>query len=133
MPRGRGKGRAGDHQVSGTAGDRQDVEETVDHPGAVAVLRPPEFPRQDLAQRRRRLDRHHLPPAADELQRQPPRSRADLHDPVHVARQPGKHTGMEAFRADQPVVQSRFEPVQQLPGQGDVGLGITAPGRGEAA
>src|SRR5262245_63887511 len=71
MARGRGKGRAGDHQVSGTAGDRQVVEEPMDHPGTVTVPGPPELPREDLPQRRRRLDRHHLPRAAEELERQP--------------------------------------------------------------
>jgi hypothetical protein len=34
---------------------------------------------------------------------------------------------MEPLGTDQPVIKFRFEPVQQLPGQGEVGLWIAAP------
>lgn len=59
-----------------------------------------EFPLQDPAQPHRGLDRHDLPPAPDELKRQPSRARADLDDPVRVARQSPDDAGMEPLRAD---------------------------------
>ena len=81
----------------------------------------------------RGLDRHDLLPALDELQRQPAGARADLDDPLDVARQPAEHAGMEPLGADQPVIELRLEPVQQLPGQHHVGSRVTGPRRGEPA
>ena len=40
---------------------------------------------------------------------------------------------MEPLRADQPVIELRLEPVQQLPGQDDIGLRITIPAGSEPA
>ena len=74
-----------------------------------------------------------LPPTLDELHRQPSRARADLGDPVHVARQPADDPGMEPLGAGQPVIELRFEPVQQFPGQDHVALRITVPLRDEPA
>jgi len=80
-----------------------------------------------------RLSIGRVRPPAQELERQPPRAGAHLDDPARVMRQPAEHTGMEPLRTDQPVVELRFEPVQQLPRQGRVGLGVTLPVGGEAA
>ena len=133
VPGRRGQGRAGDDQVRRAAGHGQVVEEAGDHPGAVPVLRFGELLLQDLAQRPGRLDRDHLLPAAGEFQRQPSRARAYLDDPARVGRQPVQYFWMQPFRADQPVVEFRLEPVQQLPGQGDVGPGIGVPAGREPA
>ena len=88
-----------------------------------------ELAAQDLAQRQRGLHRHHPPSPLDELHRQPPRARADLGDPVHAAWQPAHDSGMQPLRAGQPVIELRFEPVQQLPGQEQVVLRITVSRR----
>jgi hypothetical protein len=40
---------------------------------------------------------------------------------------------MEVLGAGQPVIELRFEPVQQFPGQDHVGLRITVPLRDEPA
>ena len=122
--------RAGDNQVGGVVGHGQVVEEAMDHPDATPMIRSQELSIQELAQRRRGLDRNDLPRTLDELQRQPTRARADLDDPLEVARQPPKHARVEPLRADEPVIELRFEPVQQFPGQGDVGLRIAGPARG---
>ena len=127
VPGGGGEGRARDHQVSGTAGHGQVVEEAVGHPGAAAVIRSCELPVQDLAQRRRGLNRHDLPRAVDELQRQPSGARAHLDDPVRACGSHSSTPGWSRSAPGQPVVELRFQPVQQLPGQGDVGPRIAAP------
>ena len=88
---------------------------------------------QDPAHRQRGLHRHDMLPALDELHGQPSGARADLGDPVYVARQPAQHPGMEPLGAGQPVIQLRFEPVQQLPGQDDVLARVTVPPRDEPA
>ncbi len=125
MPRRGGEGRAGDDQVGEIVGQRQLVEEPADHPDPVPVVGCCELPPQDPAQRQRGLHRHHVLPALDELHCQPSRARADLGDPVHVARQPAHDPGMEPLGAGQPVKELRFEPVQQFPGQDHVVVRIT--------
>jgi hypothetical protein len=69
----------------------------------------------------------------DELEREPSGTRADLGDPVYVARQPAHDTGMEPLGAGQPIIELRFQPVQQFPGQDHVGLRITVPLRDKPA
>ena len=133
VPRRRGEGRAGDDQVGEIVGQRQLVEEPADHPDPVPVAGRRELAPQDPAQRQRGLHRHDVLPALDELHRQPSRARADLGDPVHVARQPAHDPGMEPLGAGQPVIELRFEPVQQFPGQDHVVLRITVPPRDEPA
>ena len=80
---------------------------------------------KDPAQRQRGLHRHDALAALGELHRQPSRPRADLGNPVRT-RQPAHHPRVEPFGAGQPVIELRFEPVQQFPGQDDVVLRITA-------
>ncbi len=133
MRRRGGEGRAGDDQVGGIVGQRQLVEEPGDHPDPVPVIRCGELPPQEPAQRQRGLHRHDALPAPDELHRQPSRARADLGDLADVARQPAHDTGMEPLGAGQPVVEPRFEPVQQFPGQDHVVLRITLPLRDKPA
>ena len=58
---------------------------------------------------------------ADKLERQPARARGHLDDPVKAARQPLEYAGVQPLGTDQPVVELRFEAVEELPGQGDVG------------
>ena len=111
MSRVGGEGRAGNDQVRDIVRQRQLVEEPVDHPGPVAVVRGRELPPQELAQRPGGLDRHDLPPAVDELEREPSGARADLGDPLYGARQPPDDAGMQPLGAGQPVVKLRFEPV----------------------
>ena len=127
--------RARDHQVRASVGHGQVIEEAIAHLAVVPVIRARELLIQDLAQRRRRLDRHDLARAPDELQRQPARARSHLDDPVDVVRQPPEHAGVEPLGADQPVIELRFEPVEQLPGQGDVGSRVARaePGRNRLA
>ena len=76
--------RACDNQVGEVVGHRQLVEEAVGHPDAMPMVRSRELPTQELAQRRRGLDRNDLPRTVDELERQPTRARADLDDPLDV-------------------------------------------------
>src|SRR5689334_24575977 len=116
VPRGGREGRAGDDQVGETVREGQLVEEPVDHPSPVAVIRCPELPPQDLAQGPRGLYRYHLPATLEEFERQPSRTRADLGDPVYAMRQPAQYIRMEPLDAGQPVIELRFEPVKQLPG-----------------
>ena len=90
---------------------------------------------QQVAQRRRGLDRDQLlARAPEQLERQPAGAGAHLDDPLDGLRQPSEHAGMEALGANEPVVELRLEPVQQLPGQGDVGsrIGRRAPAKNVA-
>ena len=91
-----------------------------------------QLPLKYLAQPGRGLDSHHLPAPVDEFQRQPPRAGADLDNPVRGARQPADYPGMEPLRGGHPLVKLRLEPVQQFPGQGQVGPRIAAPVRSKA-
>src|SRR5512132_3327165 len=88
---------------------------------------------QNSTQRLGGLDCNDLLSAAQELERQPTRAGADLDDSPEAARQPPQHPRVEPLRADEPVVKLRLEPVEKLPGEGDVGLRITAPVRDEPA
>ena len=91
------------------------------------MIRRRELPPQELAQGQRGLNRHHFPAMLEKLERQPSRSRADLGDPVYAMRQPAQHIRMEPLDAGQPVIELRFEPIQQLPGQDHVSLRIAVP------
>ncbi len=133
MSGGGGEGRAGDDQVREIVSQRQLVEKPVGHAHPVAVIGCRELPPQDLAQGPGGLNRYDLPATLDELKRQPPRARADLGDPVRGARQPANDTRMEALGAGQPVIEFRFEPVQQFPRQDQVRLRITVPVRNKPA
>ena len=124
--------RACDDQVGAVVGDGQVVEEAVGHSHAMPMIGLQELSTQEMAQRRRGFNRNDLPRTVDELERQPTRARADLDDPLEVVRQPPKHAGVKPLRAGEPVIELRFEPVQQFPGQGDVGLRIAAPSRNKA-
>ena len=127
VPRRGGEGRAGDDQVDEIIGQRQLVEESGDHPDPVPVAGGRELPPQDPAQRQRGLHRDDVPPALDELHRQPSGARADLGDPVQATRQPAENLGMQPLGAGQPVIELGFEPVQQFPGQDHVGLADHRP------
>src|ERR1700683_3547765 len=69
----------------------------------------------------------------EQVKRQASRSGSYFDNPVRGTRQPAEDAGVQALRGGQPVVELRFEPVQQLPGQGRVGLRIAVPIRYEAA
>ena len=118
------EGRAGDNQVSEVVDHRQVVEEAMRDPDAIPTIHSRELAVEELAQRRRGLDRNHLPRTVDQLERQATRARADFDDPLDLVRQPSEHTWVEPLRADKPVIELGLEPVEQLPGQGEVELRI---------
>ena len=134
VSRGGREGRAGDDQVGEIVRQRAARRRTRGSPGP-GRRDPP------AASFRLRIWRNGIagstattsPATLDELERQPSRARADLGDPVYVVRQPAQHIRMEPLGAGQPVIELRFEPVQQLPGQDHVGLRITVPLRDEPA
>ena len=127
VPRRGGEGRARHHQVGEIIGQRQLVEESADHPDPVPVAGGRELAPQDPAHRQRGLHRHDVPPALDEIHRQPSGARADLGDPVQATRQPAENLGVQPLGAGQPVIELGFEPVQQFPGQDHVAARITVP------
>ena len=113
--------RARDDQVGVVVGHGQVVEEAMGHPDAmpmVRVARAFDSGSRAAAQRVRSPTTSRARSTSSSVNRPVPA--ADLDDPLDVVRQPPEHARMEPLGADEPVIELRLEPVQELPGQGDV-------------
>ncbi len=103
----------GDDQFGRSVRKGKGIEESADDPGVCHRCQPGTQP---FSQRSGRLDGGQLVATGDQLDGEPPGSRAHLDDAGHVRREPFEDAGMKGLGGNQPLVELGLEPVEELPG-----------------